>query len=104
MVNSVKSFFQINKNATTYISFIKVFPNIFSKTDESSIVSAWVLIPQANHHSGFFSVPRHLTSPFKLKKSPDNSNMLHMLNNNTSTDFRKTLKHILIPSFVIQVS
>ena len=36
-------------------------------------------------------------------KSPDNSNVLHMFNNNTYTDFRTAYKHVLIPSYVIQV-
>ena len=36
-------------------------------------------------------------------KSPDNSNILHMFNNNTYTDFRTAYKHILIPNYVIQV-
>ena len=29
--------------------------------------------------------------------------MLHMFNNNTYNDFRTTWKHILIPSYIIQV-
>ena len=36
-------------------------------------------------------------------KSPDNSNILHMFNNNTFTDFITTYNHILIPSYIIQV-
>ena len=35
--------------------------------------------------------------------SPDNSNMLHMFNNNIYTDFGTVYKHVLIPSYVIRV-
>ena len=38
-----------------------------------------------------------------VDKSPGNSNMLHIFNNNTYTDFRTANKHVLIPSYVIQV-
>ena len=34
-------------------------------------------------------------------KNPDNSNMLHMFNNNTFTDFTTPYKHVLILSYVI---
>ena len=36
-------------------------------------------------------------------KSPNNSNVLHMFNNNTLIDFRTAYKHVLNPSYVIQV-
>ena len=46
---------------------------------------------------------KNLTSPPRQTKSPDNSNILHMFNNNTYTDFRTEYKHILIPSYITQV-
>ena len=36
-------------------------------------------------------------------KSPDNSSMLHLFNNNTYIDFGAASKCVLIPSFDIQV-
>ena len=54
----------------------------------------------------FFSVPqalKHLESPPRHTKSTDNSSVLHMFHNNTYTDFRTAYKHVLIPSYVIQV-
>ena len=47
------------------------------------IVSAWVLIPQANHKPVFCPHPqtmKTLTNPPRQTKSPDNSNMLNMFN------------------------
>ena len=41
-------------------------------------------------------------SPRQIK-SPDNSNLLHMFNSYTYTDFRRAYKHILIPSYLIRV-
>ena len=43
---------------------------------------------------------KNLTSPLKETKSPDNSNMLHIFNNNTYTSFRIAYKHILIPGCI----
>ena len=41
------------------------------------------------------------------QKNPDSSNMFHMFNNNTSTDLVfwniSAYKHVLVPSYVIQV-
>ena len=48
-------------------------------------------------------LPGYEKSSPKQTKSPDNSNMLHMFNNNTYTDFRTASKHVLIPSYVIGV-
>ena len=36
-------------------------------------------------------------------KSPDNSHLLLMFNNNTHIDFRTAWKYVLIPSYFIQV-
>ena len=56
----------------------------------------------------FFSPPtpqtlKNLTSSARQTKSPDNSNMLHIFNNYTYTDFRTANKRILIPNYVIWV-
>ena len=70
------------------------------------VVSAWVLIPPSKPNPGILSVPpgtEKLNKSPKKKKSPDNSNVLDMFNNNTHTDFRTASKHVLIPSYVIQV-
>ena len=67
---------------------------------------AWVPILLADHNPAIFSVLqalKNLTSPPRQTKSPDNSNTLQMFNNNTYSDFRAVYKHILIPSYVIQV-
>ena len=37
-------------------------------------------------------------------KNPDNSNMLHIFNNKTNTDFGAPSKCVLIPSYDIQVN
>ena len=36
-------------------------------------------------------------------KSLDNSNVLHVFNNNAYADFRTAYKHVLTPTYVIQV-
>ena len=41
-MNSIKSFLQINKNTTTNISFIYVFPNNFSKTYLG--LKSWIML------------------------------------------------------------
>ena len=41
-----------------------------------------------------YKSPRHT-------ESPDNSDMLHMFNNSTYSDFRTAHKHVLIPSHII---
>ena len=58
------------------------------------IVSAWVLIPLANHNPATFSVRSGIEKPRQTAR-PDNSNISHMLNNNNYTDFRT--------AYVIQV-
>ena len=45
----------------------------------------------------------NLKSPPSQTKDHDNSNILHMFNNNSYTDFTTLYKHILIPGYVIQV-
>ena len=68
------------------------------------IVSAWVLIPPSKPQPSNFFVPqalKNLISPPRETKSLDNSNMLHMFNNNTYTDFRTAYKHVLIPSYIV---
>ena len=65
---------------------------IVAVSNTVSIVLAWVLIPSSKPQpSNFFHPPRHqknLISPSRHTKNPDNSNMLHMFNSNTYTDFR----------------
>ena len=46
---------------------------------------------------------KNLISRPRQTKIPDKCNVLHMFNNNNYTDFRTTYKHVLIPSYVIQV-
>ena len=73
-----------------------------------------ILIPLVNHNPAIFSFPqalKNVKSPTKAEKfeSPDNSNMFHMFNNDTYTDFRNTsqfqtaYKHISVRSYAIQV-
>ena len=74
----------------------------FSSLDE--IVPAWVPIPPIKpERSNFFSPPppplpaplqamKNLSIPPRQTKLPDNSNVLHMFNNNTFTDFRTACK------------
>ena len=68
-------------------------------------MSASVLIPLAKHKPAIFFVPQALKNvislPPRQTKSPDNSNVLHMFNKNTYTDFRTAYKHVLIPSYII---
>ena len=45
-----------------------------------------------------------LPSPPRQTKILNNSNILHMFNNHTYTDFRATYKHILIPSYIVQLT
>ena len=62
--------------------------------------------PLANHNPVIFSVPqalKNLKSSLKLIKSPDNSNIFLIFNNNAYTDLRTAYKHIFILSYVIQV-
>ena len=56
-----------------------------------------------DHSVGLGTDPPRWTGPPRQTKSPDISNMLHMFNNNTYTDFRTAYKQVLIPSYVIQV-
>ena len=42
---------------------------------------------------------RKTTIPLRQTKTPDNSNMLHMFNNNTYSDFRTACNYVLIPSY-----
>ena len=62
------------------------------------------MIHLANHNQEIFSVPqalKNLKSLLRQTKSPNNSNVLHMFNNNTYTDFRTAYRHVLIPSYII---
>ena len=62
------------------------------------------MIHLANHNQEIFSVPqalKNLKSLPRQTKSPNNSNVLHMFNNNTYTDFRTAYRHVLIPSYNI---
>ena len=62
------------------------------------------MIHLANHNQEIFSVPqalKNLKSLPRQTKSPNNSNVLHMFNNNTYTDFRIAYRHVLIPSYII---
>ena len=51
----------------------------------------------------FLQALKNLTSPPRQTKSPDNSNIMHLFNNNIYTDFRTATKQALIPSYVIRV-
>ena len=60
--------------------------------------------PSKSKPSNFFVWPqalKNLASPPRQTKSPDDSNMLHMFNNSTYTDFKTVYKHFLIPSYII---
>ena len=63
------------------------------------IVSAWVLVPPSKPQpSNFFWPPRHWKTeqappPPRQTKSPDNSNVLHMFNNNTFTEQPTNMSH-----------
>ena len=62
------------------------------------------MIHLANHNQEIFSVPqalKNLKSLPRQTESPNNSNVLHMFNNNTYTDFRTAYRHVLIPSYII---
>ena len=71
------------------------------------IVSTWVLIhlpALANHKPAICSVSQALKNgvgPPRQTKSPDNSNVLYVFNNNIYTDFGTAYKLILIPSYII---
>ena len=57
----------------------------------------------ANHNPAISSVLAGTGKVIKsteADKSPDNSNVLHVFNNNTYTNFRNAHKHILIPSCI----
>ena len=72
-----------------------------------TIVSAWVMIFSSKSQSSYFfwspQALKNLTSPIMQTKSPDNSNMLHMFNNNTYTDSRTAWTDVLFPSYVFGV-
>ena len=62
--------------------------------------------PLANHNPAFFYVPpgtEKLINPPQGDKSSDNSHMLQMFDNNAYADFRTANKHVLIPSYAIQM-
>ena len=62
--------------------------------------------PSKPQPSIFFSVPKgteKLNTLPQADKEPGNSNVFLMFNNNTSIDFRTVAKHVLIPSYFIQV-
>ena len=46
---------------------------------------------------------KNLSIPPQGDKSSDNSHMLHMFDNNAYADFRTANKHVLIPSYAIQM-
>ena len=63
------------------------------------IVSAWVLIPLANHShtiSSVATVTEKLNKSTRQTKSPDNFNTLNMFKNSTYTKFKTIFKHMLI--------
>ena len=68
---------------------------------------AWVLIsPNQNITQQFFLHPpamEKLSKSPQAEKSSNNSNTLHMFNDNIYTDFKTAYKHVLISSYVIQV-
>ena len=71
-----------------------------------TIVPACVLIPLANHNPAIFLSPKvlKLNKLPKAGKSPVNSNLFLMFSNNTYIDLRTASKHVLIPSYFIQVT
>ena len=63
------------------------------------IVSAWVLIPLANHShtiSSVATVTEKLNKSPRQTKSPDHFNTLNMFKNSTYTKFKTIFKHMLI--------
>ena len=71
-----------------------------------TLVPDYVLITLQTLTQQFFLSPeelKNLISCPRQTKSRDNSNLLLMFNNNTYIDFRTACKHILIPSYFIQV-
>ena len=68
-----------------------------------NLVPGYVLIPLANHNLAIFSVPQGTEELNKLPQADNNSNVLLMFDNNSYIDFRTACKHVLIPSYFIQV-
>ena len=59
-----------------------------------------------NHIPTFFSssqVLKNLISPPKQRKSPNNPNLLQIFDNNIYTDFGTAYKHVLNPTYIIQM-
>ena len=73
------------------------------------IVLVWILIPplpSKPKSKQFFRLPPgtlKLNKSPKETKSPGNSNMFHMVTNNTYNDFKTIYKRDLIPTYVIRV-
>ena len=62
--------------------------------------------PPVNQNSAIFlssKALKSLKSPPRQAENPDTSSMLYIFSNNTFTDFRAAYKHVLIPSYVIQL-
>ena len=57
--------------------------------------------PSNPQPSNFFCPPG---TEKRQTKSRDNSNVLHMLNNNAYSDIRTAYKYVLIPSYVTKMS
>ena len=62
--------------------------------------------PSKPQPSNFLYLPdnKRLTKFPRHTKSRDNSNMLHIINNSTYSDFRTDYKHVVIPSYQIRVN
>ena len=62
--------------------------------------------PPVNQNSAIFlssKALKSLKSPPRQAENPDTSSMLYIFSNDTFTDFRAAYKHVLIPSYVIQL-
>ena len=83
--------------------YLKSHNLIISRTKRVDSVNLGTDPSLVNHNPAISYVPQaleNLLSPPRQTKSPDNSNVLHVFNNNTYTNFRNAYKHILIPSYI----
>ena len=86
--------------------YLKSHNVIISRTKRVHSVNLGTDLSLANHNPAISSSPppetlENFLSPSRQTKSPDSSNVLHVFNNNTYTNFKNAYKHILIPSYII---
>ena len=82
---------KINSTLISNVENLDVVILICNLLEYSHSVSLGTDLSLASHNPGIllsFQALENLISPPRQEKSPDNSNVLHMLNNNTDTDFR----------------